>query len=80
MNKKAKEETTFDYPNKENTYLEDADINKITKNIPDGYELAQYKAVKNKDKEYYDITIIFKLKIKGTNITMLKNASYVIKG
>lgn len=80
MNKKAKEETTFDYPNKENTYLEDADIEKITKNIPDGYELVQYKAVKNKDKEYYDITIIFKLKIKGTNITMLKNASYVIKG
>ncbi|WP_029513720.1 hypothetical protein [Mycoplasmopsis primatum] len=49
-------------------------------NGSEGYELATYKAVKNEDKDYYDVTIIFKLKIKGTDIVMNKNASYVIKG
>ena len=80
MNQKANKETSFDYLDKANTYLKDADKEKIIKNIPDGYELATYKAIKNEEKEYYDITIIFKLKIKNSEITMLKNASYTIKG
>lgn len=79
MTKKTSE-VMFDYPDKENTYLKDADVKNITRKIPDGYELETYKAIKNLEKDYYDITIIYKLKIKDTNITMLKNASYTIKG
>lgn len=80
MNEKANKETSFDYPNKAETYLKDANLDKIIKNIPEDYELATYKPVKNEDKDYYDVTIIFKLKIKGTDIVMSRNASYVIKG
>ncbi|MCR8966665.1 hypothetical protein [Mycoplasma zalophidermidis] len=75
----AEENTTFTYPDAENVLLSDADENKIVKSIPDGYELAEFKAVKNDEDQYYDYTIIFKLKILGTDIVSPKNVFKTIK-
>ncbi|QSF13859.1 variable surface lipoprotein [Mycoplasma sp. Mirounga ES2805-ORL] len=71
---------SFDYPNKKDTLLSDANIDLIVKTIPDGYELVEYKAVKNEEVDYYDITIIFKLKLKGEDVMSIKNQQYTIKG
>lgn len=79
MNEKAKE-VTFTYPNIADVLLQDANFDLIQKNIPAGYELVKFKPVKNTEKEYYGITVIFKLKIANSDITMLKNASFTIKG
>ncbi|WP_373438781.1 hypothetical protein [Metamycoplasma equirhinis] len=70
--------TTFSYPNISDVFVKDADIEKIVKNIPEGYELSYYKPAINV--ETNDITIIYKLKSKTTGVTNLRNKFYVIKG
>lgn len=77
LNEKTKE-VSFDYKDKANTYVKDANLDLIIKNIPSGYSLSKYKAVINE--ETNDITIIFKIKKDGTNIENEKNQSYVITG
>ena len=79
----AQSKTSFDYPNKENTLLADAKEDQIIKNIPEGYELTKFTAVKNSDLAtgIYEYTIIFKLKsIANPDVVSKKNVEYVIRG
>ncbi|WP_438340545.1 variable surface lipoprotein [Mycoplasma sp. 125] len=76
--KLAESYTRFSYPSIENTTLAQADLNKIIKILPKTFEFSQYKAVKNE--ETNDITFIYRLQKKNTNIRHEKNKFFILTG
>ncbi|TPR53871.1 hypothetical protein [Metamycoplasma neophronis] len=77
INSKAAE-VQFGYPNIENTLVSEANLDLITKTVPEGYELSVFKPAINV--ETNDITIIYKLKKINTEIENAKNQFKVISG
>ncbi|WP_412031606.1 hypothetical protein [Metamycoplasma buccale] len=75
---KKQSEVQFNYPNISDTYLKDVDVEKVIKNVPEGYELSKFKAIKNE--EINELTIIYKLKLKNSDIESPKNVEYCLKG
>ncbi|MDC8916380.1 hypothetical protein PR240_01435 [Metamycoplasma hyosynoviae] len=79
----AESKTTFEYKGPkqlEETYLSEVKDEEISSKVPEGFEIAKQKIVKNSDVGFYELTILFKLKIKGTNIVSKKNKQFIITG
>ncbi|MDD1371511.1 hypothetical protein [Metamycoplasma hyosynoviae] len=79
----AESKTTFEYKGPkqlEETYLSEVKDEEISSKVPEGFEIAKQKIVKNSDVGFYELTILFKLKIKGTDIVSKKNKQFIITG
>ncbi|MDD7847823.1 hypothetical protein [Metamycoplasma hyosynoviae] len=79
----AETKTSFEYKGQkqlEETYLSEVNGEDIKANVPEGFEIAKQKIVKNSDVGFYELTILFKLKIKGTDIVSKKNKQFIIIG
>ncbi|ASI53650.1 hypothetical protein MHSN_00215 [Metamycoplasma hyosynoviae] len=79
----AETKTSFEYKGQkqlEETYLSEVNAEDIKANVPEGFEIAKQKIVKNSDVGFYELTILFKLKIKGTDIVSKKNKQFIITG
>ncbi|MDC8919461.1 coiled-coil domain-containing protein [Metamycoplasma hyosynoviae] len=79
----AETKTSFEYKGQkqlEETYLSEVNGEDIKANVPEGFEIAKQKIVKNSDVGFYELTILFKLKIKGTDIVSKKNKQFIITG
>ncbi|KDE42186.1 hypothetical protein NPL7_00925 [Metamycoplasma hyosynoviae] len=79
----AESKTTFEYKGPkqlEETYLSEVKDEEISSKVPEGFEIAKQKIVKNSDVGFYELTILFKLKIKGTDIVSKKNKQFIIIG
>ncbi|MDC8917097.1 hypothetical protein PR256_01925 [Metamycoplasma hyosynoviae] len=79
----AESKTTFEYKGPkqlEETYLSEVKDEEISSKVPEGFEIAKQKIVRNSDVGFYELTILFKLKIKGTDIVSKKNKQFIITG
>ncbi|TPR53709.1 hypothetical protein [Metamycoplasma neophronis] len=57
---------SFDYPNKAETLLADANLDNIIKNVPEGYELIQFEPLKVEAKN--NVLIKYRIKNKQSNV------------
>ncbi|MBZ4226686.1 hypothetical protein [Mycoplasma tauri] len=74
----AKNKLKFSYPNISETKLKDADEQKIEYILPNDFEFSTIKFSKNEETQ--DITIIYKLKMKNSEIEHNKNQFFELKG